>query len=426
MRFLYSEFLYHRVDTVVKGQRFWVMHTVSDAEPTRIDLWGRRWSWIPIILGVYALSRVFTTVLMLALYIGETLGHWPAASPIGSGGFFAFSATWDSYYYRSIAHSGYPATLPTDSAGHVEQNSWAFLPLYPLTVRGVMLVTGLSFPAAGVIIATLCGAIAALVLYRLVASRAGTTSGLWATLFFCFGPLSFVLQIAYAESMFFALMFASLWAMMERRWWLVLVLATAAAFTRPGQLAIPLALGVLLIIRFWRHRRHEESLPIREAVAMIVTGCVTACAGMAWSLIASIGTGTANAYIQTEISWWTGFIGRVAFVPLSPWLLFTWKYAGFFGFLLVLAAVTGFVLLLSRPSVRALGIEIVVYSASYGLYLFAVFLPQQSLFRLLLPLSPLAGASGLTHSVRARSIVLMVGMVLQPVALFLLWFLGYP
>lgn len=402
------------------------MHTGTASDLTRINVLGRQWHWIPVIVGFYALSRVFTTVLMLALYIGETVGHWPAASPIGSGGFFAFSSTWDSYYYRSIAHSGYPTTLPTDAAGHVEQNPWAFLPLYPLVVRGVMMVTGWSFPVAGVLISTVFGVIAALILYRLVASRVGSTSGLWATLFFCFGPLSFVLQIAYAESLFFALMFASLWAMMARRWWLVLLCATTAAFARPGQLAIPLAIAVLLLIRFVRHRRRTEVLRVREAIAMIITGIVTAGAGMAWSLVASIGTGTANAYIQTEISWWTGFIGRVAFVPLSPWLLFTWKYAGFFGFLLVLAALTGYVLLLGRPSVRALGTEIVTYSASYGLYLFAVFLPQQSLFRLLIPLAPLAGAPGLTHSARARSTVLIVGMVLQPVALFLLWFLGYP
>ena len=79
-----------------------------------------------------------------------------------------------------------------------------------------------------------------------------------------------------------------------------------------------------------------------------------------------------------------------------------------------------------RLFLKALGIEVTAYAASYALYLFAVFLPQQSLFRLLLPLSPLAGAPGLTRNVRARSIVLAVCVVLQPVALLLLWFLGYP
>ncbi len=68
----------------------------------------------------------------------------------------------------------------------------------------------------------------------------------------------------------------------------------------------------------------------------------------------------------------------------------------------------------------------VAYASSYALYLFAVFLPQQSLFRLLIPLAPLAGAPGLTHNARARRIVFIAGIALQPVALVLLWFIGYP
>lgn len=393
---------------------------------TRIVFRGRSLHWLPTVLVLYVISRAVTTVFMLALYVGEKVGRWHAASPIGHHNFFAFSATWDSYYYRRIALHGYPTILPTDAAGHVQQNAWAFLPLYPLVVRGVMAVTGLDFAAAGVLVATLCGSVAALVLYRLVASRVGSTSGFWATVFFCFGPLSFVLQIAYAESMFFLLMFASLWAMISRRWLLVALLAVAAAFTKPGELAIPLTLAVLFFLRVSRHRRGQEAFPLREGIVMVVTGLITAVAGLAWTFVASSVTGTAGAYIDTEISWWTGFIGQVSFVPLAPWFLFTWKYAGLFGFLLVLAAITAFIVLLLRPGVRALGEEIVSYSASYGLYLFAVFLPQQSLFRLLLPLAPLGGAPGLSRSPRARSLVFVIGVVLQPVSLFLLWFLGYP
>ena len=51
---------------------------------------------------------------------------------------------------------------------------------------------------------------------------------------------------------------------------------------------------------------------------------------------------------------------------------------------------------------------------------------DESLFRLLMPLAPLSGAAGLTHNRRARMIALICGISLQPVALILLWFLGYP
>ncbi|CAM5366651.1 mannosyltransferase family protein [Leifsonia shinshuensis] len=395
-------------------------------EAARVRLLGRDVPWWAGVLAVYAASRVVTTLFMLALYLIAGALHWEGGSPQAHPTFLGFAGTWDASYYRRIVEHGYPATLPVDADGDVRQNEWAFLPLYPLIVRVLMTATGLGFPAAGVLVAVLCGAAASLALFRLVASRLGSVSGLWAAVFFCFGPLSFVLQIAYAESLFFLLLFAALVAIMARRYWAVIPLGVAAAFTRPGELALPLTLGILYVVRALRARRGREPFAVRDRVAMIVAGAVTAVAGLAWPLIAASVTGTPGAYVETELSWWTGFIGRVAFVPLTPWFLFTWRYASVAGALLVVAAIGGYVWLLNRPGIRALGTEVVAYAASYALYLFAVFLPQQSLFRLLMPLAPLAGAPGLTHNRRARTIVLAAGIALQPVALILLWFIGYP
>lgn len=407
-------------------ERLGVLAERGTASPSRIRVAGREYRWWVVVLAVFVASRVFTTTLMVTLYVAATLGEWHFASSRTEPSFWTFSGSWDASYYRKIAEGGYPTTLPTDDSGHVQQNSWAFLPLFPAIARGLMFVTGLGFYPAAVIVATVFGAAATLVLFRLVASRVGASNALWAAVLFCFGPLSFVLQIAYAESLFFFLMFAGLWAMMARRYWLVIPFGVAAAFTKPGELALPLALGIVFLVRLVVARRGQEAFAGRERIAMIVAGGVTAVAGLAWPLIASVVTGYADAYVETELSWWTGFIGRVAFVPLTPWFLFTWKYANVIGALLVVAAIGGFAWLLSRRSVRALGTEVVAFAASYGLYLFAVFLPQQSLFRLLMPLAPLAGAPALAANRRVRMIVLICGIALQPVALLLLWFLGYP
>jgi len=392
----------------------------------RIRFGGREYPWWMVVLALYGASRVATTTLMVTLYAAATLGGWPFPSSRADPTFFTFSGSWDASYYRQIGEHGYPDTIPTDGNGNVQQNPWAFLPLFPWVVRALMFVTGLGFYPAGIIVAGLFGAGATLVLYRLVARRVGAASGLWAAVFFCFGPLSFVLQIAYAESMFFFLMFAGVLMMAVRRYWLVIPFAVAAAFTKPGELALPLALGVVFVARLILERRSGEPFPVRDRVAMIVAGAVSAVAGLAWPLIASIVTGFPNAYVATELSWWTGFVGRVAFVPMTPWFIFTWKYANVIGATLVVAVIGGFVWLLSRRGVRALGLEVVAFAASYGLYIFAVFLPQQSLFRLLMPLAPLAGAPGLTTNRRARMATLLTGIALQPVALLLLWYLGYP
>ncbi|MGH1549308.1 hypothetical protein ACRAWB_09120 [Leifsonia poae] len=396
------------------------------AVPRRLRFAGREVPWWAAVLVMYAVSRLLTTALMLALFIAANVGHWEYASPRMDPTFFTFSGAWDGAYYSQIVEQGYPTSLPLDADGSVQQNPWAFLPLYPIIVRALTFVTGMDFYPAGVAVAMVFGAAASIVLFRLVAARAGVSSAFWATAFFCFGPLSFVLQIAYAESLFFFLMFGALLMMIQRRYWLMLPFGVAAAFTRPGALALPLALAIVLLIRMLQVRRGGEPFRPRERLSMIVAGAAMAVAGMAWPIIAAAVTGTGDAYVATELSWWTGFIGKVAFIPLTPWFLLSWRYLSILGALIVIGIVAGFVWIVTRPSVRALGTDVVAYAVSYGLYLFAVFLPQQSTFRLLLPLSPLAGARGLTRNRRARRATLIACIALQPVALALLWFIGYP
>jgi len=69
---------------------------------------------------------------------------------------------------------------------------------------------------------------------------------------------------------------------------------------------------------------------------------------------------------------------------------------------------------------------IVAYAASYGLYLFGVFLPQQSTFRLMMPLSPLLGDERFSSTQHRRQWLLLGCLGLQVVAVFLLWTIGYP
>ena len=68
-------------------------------------------------------------------------------------------------------------------------------------------------------------------------------------------------------------------------------------------------------------------------------------------------------------------------------------------------------MLLFEPHVRRLGVELRLWSASYLLYLLLVFFPQSSIFRLLVPLSPLWGAFALPRSTAWRIGVLAAGLV---------------
>lgn len=397
----------------------------SAAETTRASrpaLEARHSAWTTPLL-LWLASRVVSTALLATVYVVATANGWTFASYRRDPSFFTFSGSWDASFYRIIAEHGYPTTLPLDDAGHVAPNAWAFLPVFPALVRVVMPLTGGSFWVAGVLVSALAGAGACVLLYRLVLAVGCSHRARWATALFAFAPTGFLLQVAYAESTFLLLLFGALLALVRRRYWLVAPLGLVAAFTKPGVLALAVALAVHLVVRWVQERR---ALPVRDAVAIVVSGLVVAAAGLAWPVIASAVTGRPSAYLDTELSWWVGFVGRQHFAPLTPWFTMAGTWLGPLGIVLVVAVLAGAVWFWWRRDVRALGVDVWAFTASYGLYLVAVFLPQQSLPRLLMPMAPLLGSDVFVRTRRRAVTWLVVGVCLQPVAIVLLWFLGYP
>lgn len=370
---------------------------------------------VPVRIGVlYLAARAVTTLLL-----------WLAAALSGPGSRFGEDATvgalsmgWDAQWYWLVGTQGYPSELPLDGNGHVTQNAWAFMPLYPALSRALSVLTG-SYPAAAITVALLAGYAASLVLFALLRARIGDSAATWAVALFASGPLSVVFQMGYAESLFLLWLFLALWALTRRRYGWLYLLIPLMAYTRPGVLAFSLMLAGYGIHR-WVIRRRRP-LPAREIVHIVLAGLWAAVLGMSWTWIAALATGQAHAYFETELSWrrmWTGAYGE-GFVPFSGvWeAVAIWSrvwgippligYLGL-GMLVLLAAW----MLFSRP-VRALGVEIRLWSASYLLYLLVVFFPQSSTFRLLLPLSPLYGALALPASLRWRFSMLGAGVVLQ-------------
>jgi hypothetical protein len=384
----------------------------------RTVLEARSSGWtVPLLLWLG--SRAFSSLLLGTVYLLATANHWSFASPRRNASFASFSGSWDASFYRTIAEHGYPEALPLDAAGHVLPNAWAFLPVFPTLSHALMALTGTSFWVAGLALASLCGAGACVALYRLLLAVADERRARWGTALFAFAPTGFLLQVAYAESLFLLLLFAALLALVRRRWWLVGVLGTVAAFTKPGVLALAVAIAVHLLV-------HWRSLRRRERVAVTVTGLVVAAAGLAWPVVASAVTGRPGAYLDTELSWWVGFVGRQHFVPLTPWFRMAGTWLGPIGIVLVLAVIALAVWFALRRDVRALGPEVLGFAVAYGAYLVAVFLPQQSLPRLLMPLAPVLGSDAFVGTRRRARAWFVVGLCLQPVAVVLLWFLGFP
>ncbi len=383
----------------------------------RLRVRGRVVPVTVVLLVGYALARLLTTAFFALAWRASPHGLWSTAHLHGGTDFLSFLSSWDTRWYGQIALHGYPTTLPTDAAGDVTYNTWAFFPVFPGISRGLMTVTGLPFEAAGMIVSVLFGAAATIVLHRVLLQRFGPTQALWGAVLFAFGPLSFILQVAYAESTFLFFLFVALWFMQHRRYLAMIPFALVASFTHPGTLALAAALGVQGLHRLWR----RNPIPHREWLSGVAAIVAIAWATAVWPLIASAVTGHPAAYFATELAWWREYFGPVIFVPFSPFFLLYGHLWGVWGILAVIVVMVAVVYWITRRSTHVYGADLWTFTASYIAYLFAVFLPTQSLLRMLLPLSPLLGHPGLSRTRRRRAITLIVSVALQPVGIFALW-----
>lgn len=360
--------------------------------------------WVQITL-IWAASRAATTALMLFFAAREGRTGWAPAHP----GYLRFAQFWDSGWFHTIAVSGYPIPLPLDAAGHVHANAWAFLPAYPAVVSLVMGATGLSWDVASVAVAAACSLGAALVLDRLLTTVLHRPATFTVALF-CFGPLSAVLQVAYAESMGVLLLAAALLLIVQGRYLMLIPVVLLADLTRPVGPPLAAAVAAVVGLRLLPHAVGR----LRGARLVAALGAVAAAGvgAVLWPVVAGLATGKASAYVASEVAWRRGRDGD-GFVPFAAWIRAaqTLSPFGLLGLGLGVAAFAA--VLVALPAVRRLGPEIRIWAAVYALYLLAVFDPQSSTFRLLLPLFPLAGAFAGVRSVTGRVGLLALGVAGQ-------------
>jgi Gpi18-like mannosyltransferase len=391
----------------------------------RVDRWSPRvrWRllpwWARVVL-VYVAARVVSTAIVLLFAREQASSAWTGADP----GYFEYANIWDGRWYAFIAAAGYPTELPTTEDGHVAENAWAFLPVFPGIVR-ILTVVGVPWDVASVVIAVVAGLAAALVFHRLMSRFLEPDQALFAVVLFCVAPVSPIMQFGYAESLGFLWLALALLLLVDRRYgWLVPVIVIWA-FTRPGALAFALTLGLHWIVRWFT--RSRDPFPVRERVVAASVALFAGIAGLAWPAIAWAATGEPAAYTDTELAWRAPYIGYTELMPLTPWFQSgDWWLGQPMGTILPIALVVGFAVLLVTPWVRRLGVDIRLWLASYALYLFAVFFPQSSTFRLLAPLFPLAGALAVPRSRWWRVGMVGVSIALQVVWLRIGWFIdGY-
>lgn len=356
------------------------------ARQTRgVELGARHVPYVGWIIGLYAVARLVSGVLLAVLTryqvpVGWTGEHVTYGTIVG---------LWDAGWYSEIAQHGYPHELPRDPyTGDLQQNPWAFYPLFPVLTRLVMGLTGAPFALAGATLSLLLGGAAAVVIGTTLRDHVGPRAALAAVVVWATCAPSPVLQVAYTESLAILLLALVLRFLDREQWWAAAGCAFLTGLARP--IAVPLGVVALVaVVVRWR-RRADRPIQRREGTGMLAALAGCGLAGLTWPLVAWLGTGVRTAYTDTMATWRHG----QNIVPLTPWVgISEWFFrgAGSTAARLALAAIVALLLGLALgPWAARLGPVLRTWILAYPFYLAVVLDPGTSVIRYLLPCFPWA------------------------------------
>ena len=332
------------------------------------------------VLLSYAVCRVVTGILLTLVAARQVPTGWTGPDVT----YLTFTAQWDGQWYKAIAEHGYPATLPADGTGLVQQNPWAFYPLFPLLSRVLMDVTGLGFFVVGSTLSLALGFVAAGAMAWLLKDRIGERATLVVVVLWASFPAAAVLQVGYTEAAAMALLTLYLLALSRERWLWATALAVAIGLVRP--IAAPLA--IVTVVALWLRWRRRSRDPIRPGEALSGLAALAGCgvAGLLWPAIAWWVTGQRDAYTDTMAAWRGGH----EIVPFRPWLDISRYVLGHtWGPVWVTVAFVVIAVMVLGPWAARLGPELRTWALAYPAYLLVVLDPFTSIFRYLIPLFPL-------------------------------------
>jgi len=367
---------------------------------------SRRASPLLIPLGIYAITRIVSAVMIISVADSRHVNYGELVT------------AWDGDRYKQVAMHGYPPALPLDDNGKVAQNPWAFSPLYPLLVRGLMTVSGLGYDAVAPTLSLMAGAAAAIVMFALISQTAGPVVGGATVALTCTFMSAPVMQLAYTESLALLLVCSALLLLRRRRYLLTGVAILLLSTTRPIAVAflpVVLAHGIHL-------RQSRVGTPSSKSDRRGIWGlAATTIAGAAlWPAVVAVATGNPLAWIKSEAAW----VKSPTVIPGLSWFRFFLDGLGWVG-LAGLGGITVLVVaILARPTAAPWGVEVRVWTISYTAYIFLATAPVPSVIRFLLLAFPLfwpfPTAASNTRS-RALRLALFVMLAVIGVACQWVW-----
>ncbi|WP_353952963.1 hypothetical protein V6K52_05885 [Knoellia sp. S7-12] len=379
------------------------------------------------ILLVYVVSRL---VALAAMWVAATWFQNPAGVGHLDPTVGDLIGLWDGKWYETIATQGYPVPLPADPlTGKLTYSAWAFYPLFPFIVKGLMAV-GIPFTVGAVGLNVVLGGVGAVLIWALFRHglHADPQPGrerlaLVAACLWCFYPATGVMLKAYTEPLAVVLVAASLLYLMRRRYVLVAVLAVPLGFTRGVAAAMGCAALIHLIVRI-REDRAAGVAPLRgqrsAATLMLV---VTGLSGIAWPVVVGVVSGIPTAFFDVQEAWGQ----KPASGPFVLWLQWAWDARGLVGVGVLVALCGTYITLILGRHGRWIPVEVRAWAVAYPLYLFAVVRPITSMWRFLLldfPLAALLASVAMRTSTGERIVThwrWRVAVLLVPILAGLVW-----
>jgi len=274
----------------------------------------RSWSTFAPAIVIYLGARILTIVVVLVVDLSTHHGVVHSLS------------VWDGKWFLRAANHGWPSHLPMKH-GHVAASTVAFFPLFPLVVRMVAHVVGLSTAVVGLWVSGLTGLVAVVAVAALTRVYADDDAARRVGVLFALSPGSFVFSLIYNEGIVIALLAIGLWALIRRRWLLAGVVGALATATAPvslifGAVALWSAARAIARDRAWRSLAAPVLAPVGFLVWM----------GYLWSH-----TGKLHAWQLTERGGWQSYpslryplhvIWKFVSNPVSPTMTGQILFAG--------------------------------------------------------------------------------------------------
>lgn len=152
----------------------------------------------------------------------------------------------DSQWYQKLAAEGYPHQPFTDTV----QQTWGYLPLYPILIKATAWLFGGDLFYAGIFVSNLCALLGLWVIYKLAHQKFNTGLETITLILTCAG--SFYLSIVYAEGLFILLTGLVFYLSHKQKYSLALIVAGLASITRIQGCLLFIIPGIEILMHHWR------------------------------------------------------------------------------------------------------------------------------------------------------------------------------